>query len=99
MANVLKMAMIVTIQQLHAAHWSQRRIALALGIDRKTKARHLKQVADFGNSPTGSAGSKGTFSPTVYQPNEFRRPILAMTQRQHWARSPSPAKPIYRSGF
>lgn len=63
MANVLKMAMIETIQQLHAAHWSQRRIALALGIDRKTVARYLKQVADFGNSPTGSTGSKGAISP------------------------------------
>lgn len=63
MANVLKMAMIDSIQQLHAAHWSQRRIAQTLGIDRKTVARYLKQVADFANSPTGSEGSKGAILP------------------------------------
>jgi transposase len=63
MTNVLKMAIIDSIQQLHAAHWSQRRIAETLGIDRKTVARYLKQVADFANSPTGSEGSKGATFP------------------------------------
>lgn len=33
MANRVKMAMIHSIQALHALHWSQRRIARELGID------------------------------------------------------------------
>jgi transposase len=42
MANVLKMAKIQSIQQLHAAGWSQRRIASELEIDRGTVARYLR---------------------------------------------------------
>ena len=42
MANVLKMATIEAIQQLHAAGWSQRRIAAELQIDRSTVARYLR---------------------------------------------------------
>ena len=42
MANVLTMAKIQSIQQLHALGWSQRRIAVELGIDRGTVARYLQ---------------------------------------------------------
>jgi transposase len=42
MANALKMAIVQSIRQLHAARWSQRRIARELGIDRGTVARHLR---------------------------------------------------------
>ena len=42
MANVLTMAKIQSIQQLHAAGWSQRRIAHELDIDRGTVARYLQ---------------------------------------------------------
>jgi transposase len=42
MANVLTMAKIQSIQQLHAAGWSQRRIADELDIDRGTVARYLQ---------------------------------------------------------
>ncbi len=42
MANVLKMAMIQSIQQLHAAGWSQRRISRELKVDRGAVARSLR---------------------------------------------------------
>lgn len=42
MANVLTMAKIQSIQQLHALGWSQRRIAHELDIDRGTVARYLQ---------------------------------------------------------
>lgn len=38
MANQLSMADIHSIQLLHSMHWSQRRIARELGIDRETGA-------------------------------------------------------------
>ena len=66
MANVLKMAQIQSIQQLHASGWSQRRIARELGIDRGTVARHLQPPPPDpkpANPPTGSDGSNAaTFS-------------------------------------
>jgi transposase len=42
MANRLKMAIHDAILQLHAQHWSRRRIARELGIDRATVKRHLQ---------------------------------------------------------
>jgi hypothetical protein len=60
MANVLKMAMSQSIQQLHAAGWSQRRIARELELDRGTVARHLRPPSPAANAaipPTGSEGS------------------------------------------
>ena len=61
MANVLEMAIVQAIQQLHAAKWSQRRIARELGIDRSAVARCLKALQSGPKPaipPTGSEGSK-----------------------------------------
>ena len=67
MANVLKMAKFQSIQQLHAAGWSQRRIARELEIDRGTVARHLRSAPSDPNAAILPAGSDGpnaaTFSP------------------------------------
>ena len=67
MANVLKMAKIQSIQQLHAAGWSQRRIASELEIDRGTVARYLRSPPPDPKPaivPTGSGGpNAATFSP------------------------------------
>jgi transposase len=41
-ANQLKMALIDTIQRLRQQNWSQRRIAVELGIDRETVSRYLQ---------------------------------------------------------
>jgi hypothetical protein len=41
MSNRLKMAIAHAIYQLHSLHWSQRRIARELGINRETVRRHL----------------------------------------------------------
>ena len=45
MAYQLKMTVTQSILSLHAQHWSQRRIAAALGIDRATVRRHLSRAA------------------------------------------------------
>jgi transposase len=45
MANRLKMTVVESILSLHAQHWSQHRIADALGVDRGTVARHLRRAA------------------------------------------------------
>ncbi len=67
MANVLKMAIVQSIQHLHAAGWSRRRIARKLAIDRGTVARYLRPPRPDPNAaipPTGSAGSNAAaFSP------------------------------------
>ncbi len=68
MANVLKMAKIQSIQQLHAAGWSLRRIARELEIDRGTVARSLRSPPPDPNAailPAGSAESNAaTFAPS-----------------------------------
>lgn len=65
MANQLKMAIVQSIQQLHALGWSQRRIARQLGIDRGAIKRHLNllrnattDISKPAKAPTGSDGSK-----------------------------------------
>ena len=67
MANALKMAIVQSIKQLHAAGWSQRRIARELEIDRGTVARYLRPPPPDPKPaipPAGSAGSNAaTFSP------------------------------------
>ncbi len=71
MANVLKMAIVQSIQQLHAAGWSQRRIARELEIDRGTVARYLRPPRPDPNaaiSPAGSVGSNAATFPPLPAP-------------------------------
>src|SRR5688500_6541636 len=71
MANVLKMAIVQTIQQLYAANWSQRRIARDLGLDRGTVARCLRSLHADPNaaiSPAGSAESNAATFPGLPAP-------------------------------
>jgi transposase len=67
MAHELKMAIVDSIFQLRALHWSARRIALHLDIDRGTVGKYLKR-SESGPKPAippaGSAGSK----PATYPP-------------------------------
>jgi transposase len=60
MSNRLKMATVHSIHLLRSLHWSHRRIARELGIDRGTVRRHLLAGVGGANaaiSPTGSDGS------------------------------------------
>jgi len=71
MANVLKMAKSQSIQQLHTAGWSGRRIASELGIDRGTVARHLQAAQAAPNPailPPGSDGSNAATFPALPAP-------------------------------
>ena len=56
MTNQLKMAKILSIEQLHALRWSQRRIARELGIDRGTVGRCLKRRRRRANAAISLAG-------------------------------------------
>ena len=73
MANVLKMAMIQSIQQLHAAGWSQRRIARELGIDRGTVARHLRPPPPDPKPAIPPAGSAAAQMQPLFRPSRLRR--------------------------
>jgi transposase len=60
-ANLLKMAKLQSILSLHAQHWSQRRIARELGVDRETVRKYLREHlcgSKPANAPTGSGESK-----------------------------------------
>src|SRR5574340_340928 len=68
MANELKMAIVESILQLRSLHWSARRIARQLGIDRGAVGRHLKRAeagAKAAISPAGSAGPKAATLPPI----------------------------------
>ncbi|MBC7854960.1 MAG: IS21 family transposase [Pirellulaceae bacterium] len=58
MSNVLKMAKSQSIQQLHTAGWSQRRIASELEIDRGTVARYLQTAQAAPNPAIPPPGSE-----------------------------------------
>lgn len=58
MGNRLKMATTNTIQDLSKRGWSQRRIALTLGIDRGTVADHLKRLENGGSNPAISTAGE-----------------------------------------
>lgn len=59
MANVLAMAKIQSIQQLHALGWSQRRIARALGVDRGAVAKYIQSRPPEAKPATAPLGSEG----------------------------------------
>ena len=61
MANQLSVTKSSSIKQLHDKGWSQRRIAEAVGVDRKTVRRHLG-LGDGEDRPPPN--SKGTTAPT-----------------------------------
>lgn len=79
MANRLKMANIHSIQSLHALHWSQRRIARELGIDRSTVRKYLSCGLDGAKpaiSPAGLDGAKpATFSGSPAPPATGTDPV------------------------
>ena len=54
MSNELKMATLESIRSLHEKHWSQRRIARELGIDRGTVSRYLQRLADSAQPDSSS---------------------------------------------
>lgn len=69
MANHLSMDKACSIQHLHAQGWSQRRIAEALGVDRKTIRRYLRQAtARSGKHQSTPIEAKGTSAPTGSEP-------------------------------
>jgi transposase len=71
MANVLKMAIVQAIQQLHASGWSGRRIAKELAIDRGTVARYLPSPPPDPKPailPAGSPGSNAATFPGLPAP-------------------------------
>ncbi len=57
MANQLTMALIDSILSLHQRHWSNRRIARELGIDRQTVADHLRAHAGKAKPATAPIGA------------------------------------------
>ncbi|MCX7429141.1 MAG: ATP-binding protein [Planctomycetia bacterium] len=63
MANLLKMTVVQSILSLHAQRWSRRRIATALGIDRGTVGRYLRQ-APRATQPDAAESSKPAIAPT-----------------------------------
>ena len=82
MVHELKMAIVDSIFQLHALHWSARRIARELGIDRGTVGRYLTAV-EFRFKTSHSARRVGRLQ---NQPLSPRFRVL----------SPSPAVTILR---
>jgi transposase len=61
MANVLNVALVESIQSLHAQGWSRRRIARELGVDRETVGKYVSARScgqNPPNLPTGSVSPK-----------------------------------------
>ena len=58
MANELKMATVQSILSLRAQGWSHQRIAGALGIDRGTVSRHLRQAAQAAQTDSPATRSE-----------------------------------------
>ena len=79
MANRLKMANIQAILQLHALHWSMRRIARYLGVDRGTVAKTVREAQSASKparAPSGSEQAKTASFACLPAPSELR-PVVA----------------------
>jgi len=60
MANIAKMTVILSIQELHRKGWPQRRIARELGVNRRTVARYIRELDTNGqNTPNPTTGDGG----------------------------------------
>ena len=68
MANELKMAIVESILQLRALHWSARRIARHLHIDRGTVGKHLKRAGTVPKPAIPPAGSE-VAKPATHPPS------------------------------
>ncbi len=74
MANVLKVHEQNTILQLAALGWSRKRIALELGLDRKTVRRYLRAAANSPPISTPGSGAAESKSPPISTPGESSPP-------------------------
>jgi transposase len=74
MANILKVNEQNTIQQLAAQGWSQRRIAHALQVDRKTVRRYLQAAAKSPTISTPGSAAIESKSPTISTSGESGSP-------------------------
>jgi len=102
MANRLKMASIQAVLQLHALHWSIRRIARHLGLDRGTVAKAIRQAQPDpkpAKAPSGSEGAKPATFPGAPAPRA-PSPVVAADPRSDSAAgtAPKPAKAPPGSG-
>lgn len=75
MVNRLKVANLLSIKQLHAQGWSQRKIARELGVSRDAVARHLKQTTDLASPMRSVEDSNKAKAPTgsEEQPNSSNK--------------------------
>lgn len=64
MANLLKVAKVSSIHELHAQGWSRRRIARELGVSRGAVSRHLRSAGGPASRVTDEAGANGAKAPT-----------------------------------
>ena len=64
MVHRLKVANVLSIKQLHAQGWSQRKIARELGVSRAAVARHLKNKDDLAQAEGPSESSNEAKAPT-----------------------------------
>ena len=72
MSHELKMAIVDSIFQLRTLHWSARRIALHLDIDRGTVGKHLKRAKSGPKPaipPAGSSTPPGAAKRSKNKPN------------------------------
>ena len=75
MANHLTMAFIDTIRTLHERGWSQRRIALVMGIDRSTVSRYLEAAPTASKPASAPTGSDDPVATTATEQTNVAPPL------------------------